>query len=404
MQGPGQVGTDNNRRTPLKRVEASIPARYYYDPQHFERELEVFWYNMWVMACREEELPNPKDFKVIKIGPQGIVILRDLEGKLRAFHNTCRHRGSILCTEEKGTLRGRRIVCPYHAWAYDLDGRLVATPRQMETPDFEMGNYTLFQVAIDTWGGFVFVNLAGEDAGPLSDALGAMPERFKNYGFPELRIGKRIILDVKANWKILFENFSECFHCPGVHPELCGIVTAYWEGGAWGLRTDAAGNLAKELRSEYNPRAVTLTMDGTSHIPPFKGLSEDERKILYKAQTFRPNFFLNVHPDYVNSHQMLPTGPESVRMIYDWLFEVESMRRPDFNLDHYVALWDLTNRQDARNCEWQQEGLHCREFTSGIFVPQEWGCHQFNRWVFETLGELNGRSTIGSRKGSATAY
>ena len=101
---------------------------------------------------------------------------------------------------------------------------------------------------------------------------------------------------------------------------------------------------------------------------------------------------------------MLPTGPESVRMIYDWLFEVESMSRPDFNLDHYVALWDLTNRQDARNCEWQQEGLHCREFTSGIFVPQEWGCHQFNRWVLETLGELNGRSTIGSAKGSATAY
>src|SRR5262245_11939739 len=234
MQGPGQVGTHNDRRTPLKRVEASIPARYYYDPQHFERELEVFWYTMWIMACREEELANPKDFKVIKIGPQGIVILRDLEGKLRAFHNTCRHRGSILCTEEAGTLRGRRIVCPYHTWTYDLDGTLVGTPRQMETPGFDPRNYPLFDVAIETWGGFIFINLAGRQAGPLAPALGDIPGQFTRYGFADLRIGKRIVLDVQANWKLLFENFSECFHCPPVHPELCEIVSAYRDGGAWG--------------------------------------------------------------------------------------------------------------------------------------------------------------------------
>jgi Rieske 2Fe-2S family protein len=354
---------------------------------------------MWVMVGREEEVPEPRHYKVVRIGTQSVVILRDLDGRLRAFHNTCRHRGSILCTEEQGRLPGRSLVCPYHTWTYSLDGELVGTPRQMETTGFDRAAYPLFKVAVDTWGGFVFVNLAGERAAPLGGALGDMPERFRNYGFQDLRIGKRIVLDVKANWKLLFENFSECFHCPPVHPELCEIATLFWDAGAWDLRRDGAGNPVPSARPRYKPGAATLTMDGTARIPPFKSLTADERVNLYQSQIFRPNLFLNVHPDYVNSHQMLPTGPESVRMIYDWLFEPESMQSPEFDLDHYVALWDLTNRQDARNCEWQQEGLHARPLAHGNFVPQEMGCHQFNQWVLESLGELEGASAGGSTGG-----
>ena len=196
-----------------------------------------------------------------------------------------------------------------------------------------------------------------------------MPERFRNYGFADLRIGKRIVMDVKANWKLLFENFSECFHCPPVHPELCEIATLFWDAGAWGLRTDAAGNpLAVGAAPLQGRRGHAHDGRDRAH-PAVQGAVAEERTNLYQSQTFRPNFFLNVHPDYVNSHQMLATGPESVRMIYDWLFEPESMARPEFDLEHYVALWDLTNRQDARNCEWQQEGLHARPLAHGNFVP-----------------------------------
>ena len=138
MQG-SQASTYHVRRVALDQLEPSIPARYYYDPQHYERELEVFWYGMWVMAGREEEVPAPRDYKVIKIGTQSIVIVRDLDGQLRAFHNTCRHRGSILCTEEQGRLPGRSLVCPYHTWTYSLDGQLVGTPRQMESRGLRPG-------------------------------------------------------------------------------------------------------------------------------------------------------------------------------------------------------------------------------------------------------------------------
>ena len=358
-------------RTPLKRIEAGLPAAWYRDPAQYEKELEACWYRNWIAACREEEVSSPGDWRLARIGSQSIVVVRTAEGGLRAFHNTCRHRGSILCTAEQGRFERQRIVCPYHAWTYDLDGRLVGTPRRMPTPDFDASRFSLFEVRLDTWGGFVFVNLSGQ--GDLR-----MPMIFKNHNLSGLRIGKRIAADVQANWKLLAENFSECFHCPPVHPELCRIVTAYREAGAWGLSREPSST------PEFKAWATTLTLDGTSRIPAMKNLTEKERQTLYIPWMLPPNLFLNVQPDYVNAHMMFPTGPESVRIVYDWLFEPEHMPEGE-DLEHYVALWDVTNKQDARNCEWQQQGMRSIAFRHGVYVPQEFDCHRFARWLRATL-------------------
>jgi phenylpropionate dioxygenase-like ring-hydroxylating dioxygenase large terminal subunit len=366
-------------REALKRLEPGLPASWYRDPAHYEHELEVFWYGRWICVAREEELAAAGDWKLARIGTQSLVLLRDEAGAVRAFHNTCRHRGSVLCTEEQGRFARRRIVGPYHAWTYDLGGRLVATPRRMESADFRLEDFPLFEVNAATWGGFVFVHL-GRDAAPLADAIGDRDERYRRYGFAGLRIGKRIVLEVAANWKLLGENFSECFHCPPVHPEFCRIVTAYQEAGAWGLRGGA------EAKPEYKPGAQTLTLDGSARLPAFAGLNEEERARLYAADMVLPNLFLNVHPDYVNSQLVFPTGPQSVRMVYDWLFEPRHLPLAEADLQHYVALWDITNRQDARNCEWQQQGLQSREFRHGVYVPQEFDAHRFAEWVRGALG------------------
>ncbi len=238
----------------------------------------------------------------------------------------------------------------------------------METPDFDLKDFPLYEVATRTWGGFVFVCL--EKKPPPFEA----PARFARYGFDKLRIGKRIVADVQANWKLVAENFSECFHCPPVHPELCRVITAYQEAGAWGLR-------GQESKAEYRKGAQTLTIDGTSRIAPFANLNEEERKTLYIPEMVLPNLFFNIQPDYVNSHLMFPTGPQSVRIVYDWLFEPRHLPLSDDDLSHYVALWDITNRQDARNCEWQQQGMRSREFKHGHYVPQEFDCHRFAEWV-----------------------
>lgn len=364
------------KRKPLKRLEAGLPARWYSDRAHYERELEAFWYGRWIAVAREEEIPSAGDWRVVPVGSQKVVLLRAEDGGLRAFHNTCRHRGSVLCTGESGNFARGRIVCPYHSWTYDLAGRLVATPRRMETADFRLQDFPLFDVAAAAWGGFVFVNLARKPV-PLASETSALEQQFRNYRFKNLRIGKRIVADVKANWKLLCENFSECFHCPPVHPELCRVVTAYREAGAWGLRPSPG--------PEYKAGAATLTLDGTARFPPFESLDEEERKAIYVPAMLPPNLFLNVQPDYVNAHLMFPTGPESVRIVYDWLFEPRHLPLGEDDLAHYVALWDVTNRQDGQNCEWQQEGMRSREFRHGCYVPQEFDAHRFAQWVRQGL-------------------
>jgi glycine betaine catabolism A len=367
-------------REALKRLEDGLPAAWYHDPAHYQRELEAFWYRRWVVVAREEELPAAGDWRVAAIASQKIILLRGENGELRAFHNTCRHRGSVLCTGDHGNFARRRIVCPYHSWTYDLAGQLVATPRRMETPDFNPADFPLYAVAVATWGGFVFVNL-DRDPAPLD--VGPLEAQFERYRLSELRIGKRIVADVRANWKLLAENFSECFHCPPVHPELCRVVTAYRDAGAWGLS-------GLEKKPEYAAGARTLTLDGSARIPPISSLDEKEKRTLYVPAMLPPALFLNVQPDYVNAHMMAPTGPGTVRIVYDWLFEPERLPLSAEDLQHYVALWDITNRQDARNCEWQQEGVHSREFQHGHYVPQEFDCHRFAQWVRGGLGGEHG--------------
>src|SRR6185503_17247373 len=359
-------------REALKRLQPGLPASWYRDAEHYQRELEVFWYGRWVCVARDEELAAPGDWKQVRIGTQSLILVRAEAGEVVAYHNTCRHRGSVLCTEDKGSFARRRIVCPYHAWTYDLGGRLVATPRRMETPDFNASDFALYAVAVATWGGFVFVNLEREAAPPLE--VSTLDEKFRRYRLGELRIGKRIVANVRANWKLVAENFSECFHCPPVHPELCRVVTAYRDAGAWGLR-------GAESKAEYAQGAQTLTLDGSARLAPIQTLNAEERRMLYIPAMLPPALFLNVQPDYVNAHMMAPTGPETVRIVYDWLFEPERLPLSEDDLQHYVALWDITNRQDARNCEWQQEGIRSREFQHGHYVPQEFDCHRFAQWV-----------------------
>jgi glycine betaine catabolism A len=362
-------------RIPLEKLEPALPASWFREPRHYERELEALWYRGWVAVAREEEIALPGDWKVVTIGTQSLILVRKEDGAVGAVHNVCRHRGSILCTKERGRFERNRIVCPYHAWTYSLAGELIATPRRMDTPDFDPKAFPLHAAAVERWGGFAFVRLEG-------DLPFAPPRGLENYALSDLRIGKRIVADVQANWKLLCENFSECFHCPPVHPELCRIVTAYKEAGAWGLDERLSS------RPEYRSEAQTLTLDGTARLPALKGLTESEKKTLYRAEMHLPNLFLNVQPDYVNSHLMFPTGPERVRIVYDWLFEADRLPLPEADLEHYVALWDVTNKQDARNCEWQQQGLRSRAFDHGWYVPQEFDAHRFAQWVRKGLAAI----------------
>ena len=379
----------------LTRIHRSIPNRYHYDPDHYERELEVFWYRMWINVCRAEEIANPRDFLVVPVGDQSVVITRDPKGQLHAFHNTCRHRGSVLCTEEKGRFKGGSVVCPYHAWTYSLDGKLTSTPHQLYSADFDMKDYSLYRVAIGEWGGFVFINLAGDAAEPLEDYLGPLPDSVANWHLKDARIGFRYVKEIKANWKLWHENFYECFHCPGVHPELGRIVPQFARGlTPWDLKHE---QLSDPGYATLAPGCVTWTMDGQFSGPVFKHLSESEhtrneqRSTIYGNHPIRLNFFVSAFPDYVHTQRFRPTSPTTFEVTWDYLFEPSTMELPGWEAKKAYELWQITNHQDAQNVEWQQTGLMSgrRVHEHGVFVPQESLPHRFNQWVLEHLEEAD---------------
>ena len=143
----------------LDEIADTLPSAYYYEAEHFERELEQIWYRQWLCVGRADAVAAVGDYQVVEVGDQSVIVVRGKDDRLRAFHNTCRHRGSILCEQAQGKFRGERIVCPYHSWTYSLEGDLIATPWRLEGGGFDAAEFPLYAVAVAEWAGFVFINL-----------------------------------------------------------------------------------------------------------------------------------------------------------------------------------------------------------------------------------------------------
>ncbi len=375
----------------LEKTEQSLPKQLYFDVEHFEKELDVFWFRKWLYVCRSETLEKSGDYQVFEIGGQSIVIVRGKGDKLSAFHNTCRHRGSILTTESKGCFKGC-ITCPYHAWTYDLDGQLIGTPHKLQCDDFNKEDYSLFHVGIEQWEGCVFVNLNPEQAPALREVLegsSLLPE-LNNWNLRDLRSEYYSQMTLNCNWKIFWENFSECFHCPGVHPEFCDIVPIYGRGL---LDEDPA--VLKNHKSSprhlpepgFRPGAVSWTLDGQSDIPAFPDLTEEEKSAGFHYFTMRPGFIVEALRDCVVLTRILPLGPEKTEIIMEILFSQSVPGKHDDGIKKINEFLELVMLQDCRICEINQKGLRSNRFTNGVLVPQEYGVHEFQQWILRELGE-----------------
>ena len=253
----------------LTRLEPTLPSRYYFDREHYERELALFWYRDWHIVGRVDGLSNPGDYRLIKIGDQNIIVTRDEHGRLKAFHNTCRHRGSELCAETQGKFPAGRIVCPYHSWTYSLGGELTHTPWRLPSADFDHSRYSLYEVAVEEWAGFLFINLESDPDRGLNEAIASWPDLFSSWHFETAQTGHRRSWTIACNWKVFWENFNECYHCPGIHPELSRISGEYAKGII--LASDEPGWEPEERESPYRarlrPGVETWSDDGSTILP-----------------------------------------------------------------------------------------------------------------------------------------
>ena len=352
----------------------TLPAAYYVDADYFAREMAALFGRMWICAGRAEQVERPGQFFIREVLGESIIVTRAPSGRVHAFYNVCRHRGTKLCTDHEGTFAGS-IQCPYHAWTYDLEGRLIGAPHMEEVPHFRKDQYPLHQVHADVWDGHIFLNLA-RDPQPLLAQLADLPSKFKQWRMADLRLGRRIVYDVRANWKLLIQNYNECLHCPNLHPAL-NKLSHYLSGENEPLRATYMGG-----RMDLRPGVATLSMDGTCPRAFLPGLSaEDVRRVYYYA--IFPNMLLSLHPDYVLVHTLWPIGPDRTINICEWHFQPETLAQPDFNASDAIDFWDMTNRQDWHVCELSQAGISSRAYTPGPYSNREDLLYAFDRMIVE---------------------
>ncbi len=348
----------------------------YTSPAVYEEERERLFFRGWFCIGRSEEVPASGDYLVRDVAGESVFVVRNRDGELRAFYNVCAHRGTRILDDEPacGSV-GKAFKCPYHAWSYDLDGKLLATPNVHEDEQFERAEYRLTSVGVGEHGGFLFVSLAAEPVGLemwLRNSNETITD-FDRYRLDELRLARRITYDVAANWKIVVENYNECLHCPQIHPELVQVIPLYRKGEVWDGETRDGGN-------EMAPGATSFTASGTSDLPKFPDLFPEDYGMYYGAFQF-PNLMVNMHPDSVMAYLVYPKGPDRTTVVSEFYFRPEALALPGFDPSPTVDLWDLISRQDWAVCERAQIGVSSRSYKSGVYPRKDRLLFDFNeRW------------------------
>lgn len=372
----------------LKKLEPTLPSLFYYDPAQHERELRTLWYRNWVYAFRSNTLKEPGSFKTVTIGRETAFVVRDEDGTLRAFHNTCRHRGSVLCREAEGRLKSKLITCPYHAWGYDLKGDLRRVPSLSSPEGFDAKNFSLYPVALTEWRGLVFLCFDAGHAPPFSEAFARGSDRLDNWPIEDLVSARSYTRKIACNWKIFWENFNECLHCPGVHPELSDMVPIYGRGimseredPKWAEHKDDDPRFKGGLKRGNE----SWTVDGKLAGPAIEGLSEVERRGGYHYMTSLPSMFIVGHPDYMRITYLRPLGPEETELTAEWMFPASTLADPKSDTTKAIDFVTTVLEQDADACELNQRGLRAAPHKSGVLMPEEMYLYDFHQWVKEGL-------------------
>jgi glycine betaine catabolism A len=339
-----------------------LPRDAYTSPRVLAFEQERFFAGSWTCVGREGDLEGTGAQRAMRVGGAGVLLVRATDGRVRAFANTCRHRGHELLGVGEQTTR-RTVLCPYHAWTYDLDGALRVAPGFRDHGDFRSADHGLVELPLDSWHGFLFVNGSG-DAPPFAEHVGALDELVAPYRLERLVPLATHEYDLACNWKVVLENYHECYHCPLIHPELCQVsppasgdnfeLDGAWVGGTMDLKD----------------HAVTMSLDGHSDGVPIPGLDTGRLRTVAYLGLF-PNLLLSLHPDYVMTHLVEPLGPALSHVVCSWYFPPEATERPGFDPSYAVEFWDRTNRQDWAACESVQRGMASPHFQPGPLAPAE---------------------------------
>jgi Rieske 2Fe-2S family protein len=352
-----------------------LPAAAYVSAEVLAWERRELFAGQWTCVGRVDELFSGATTQhALGVGDVGVLLTLADDGLVRGFANVCRHRGHELLPSGSSAARPA-AVCPYHGWAYTLNGELRTAPGMREFGGFDAGEFGLVPVAVEEWEGWLFVNARG-GAAPFRAYVGGMAGLVAPYRPRSLSPAARHTYDVAANWKVIVENYHECYHCPLIHPELCK-VSPPTSGDNWDLPGAWVGGLM-----DLRPHAETMSLDGKSNGTPLPGVNP--RTVSYLG--LFPNLLVSLHPDYVMTHRITPVDPGRTSIECSWYFPA-GVEDPAYAVD----FWDITNREDWAACESVQRGLNSPHFRPGPLAPNEDAVYQ---WVTLIARAYQGKGVL----------
>jgi Rieske 2Fe-2S family protein len=363
-------------------LQAALPREMYVDEQTWLAERETVLFGQWYCLGRAADLGLDQSQRVVTVDVVGesVLVTSDEDGRLHASYNVCRHRGSQIRPIVDGpddsgvACSASALRCPYHSWTYALDGRLLRAPHT-DLDGHDLDDFRLTPVGVDTWAGFVFVHLTPQHVTPLADAVARAATTLANYGLDELVVGATMTYEVDANYKVLLENYNECYHCGPVHPELCRLVPAF-AGGA----TD----LTWEDGVPQREGTWTFTATGTTTRSALPGLTDQERT-RHKGELAYPNLLLSASADHVAAFVLSPRAVDRTRVVCSLLFAADEVANTGFDPSDARDFWDLVNRQDWTVCESVQRGMSSRSYVHGWFAPMEDESLDIRRWLLPLM-------------------
>ena len=352
-----------------------LERRYVTCREIFDLETSSIFSSNWICLHRFVKLENGSGVLPVSWEGNRIFVAVNSSGGVNAFRNFCRHRGSQLVTQDNCSKIGKRIQCPYHAWTYDRDGRLLAAPNMDDVPEFRREDFDLEKIECEVFGGFIWANLNPKES--VAEFLMPIADQFNDYNLKELKIVAELNYEVRANWKLIFQNYNECYHCPTVHPAL-NRLTPY---------TDSS-NLLESGPILGGPMKLaddceTMSTDGLAIANPFPLSGDQQRRVNYF--TIFPTIFLSTHPDYVLIHRLERLDVDKTRVTCQFLVDPEQANREDFDASRAVEFWDLTNRQDWHVCELAQAGMQDPSYRPGPYSNLESVLAAFDKNYFEAM-------------------
>ncbi|MAV83144.1 MAG: hypothetical protein CMI90_06755 [Pelagibacteraceae bacterium] len=373
----------------LKKTYRSLPLGWYYEENQFKKEIKNTWSRDWIYVGHENSIKEKLEYITINIFKYNILILRDKFSKVRAYFNTCSHRGSIIADNSKGKFKSNVLICPYHQWSYDpSDGSLLGTTSKTNK-DFNKKNCSLTKIQLKIWNGLIFINLGVKTSFSIKKVFQYYDKSLSKIDLSKFKIGRTWKKKVNCNWKIYWENFSECLHCPNIHPELSKLVPLYQR------RIVDIKDVEnwKILKKKKDPKfsgglregAETWSFNGSAQGHYIENL---KKEIQTKGQIYIstwPSMFLGVYGDHIRIVRILPISNEEIELSAEWLFEEKTLKDPKYDMNNVSDFGILVMQQDSDISELNQKGVYNLSNKKGTLMPEEYIIKDFHDWLRRKL-------------------